>query len=150
MVYEVVEVDYDDYEFIFYIIKLTLKEYIDSLWGWNEDVEHLFFKEEMTEENAFIIKVDNERIGYLSLLRKKDEVEVENLLLLPKFQNKGLGRGIIKNLIEECRKEEKKLVLKTFKANKRANKFYRKLGFDLIEENEDYYKYTFKLKKPSN
>ncbi len=150
MVYEVVEVDYDDYEFIFYIIKLTLKEYIDSLWGWNEDVEHLFFKEEMTEENAFIIKVDNERIGYLSLLRKKDEVEVENLLLLPKFQNKGLGRGIIKNLIEECRKEEKKLVLKTFKANKRANKFYRKLGFDLIEENEDYYKYIFKLKKPSN
>ncbi len=150
MVYEVVEVDYDDYEFIFYIIKLTLKEYIDSLWGWNEDVEHLFFKEEMTEENAFIIKVDNERIGYLSLLRKKDEVEIENLLLLPQFQNKGLGRGIIKNLIEECRKEEKKLVLKTFKANKRANKFYRKLGFDLIEENEDYYKYTFKLKKPSN
>ncbi len=150
MVYEVVEVDYDDYEFIFYIIKLTLKEYIDSLWGWNEDVEHLFFKEEMTEENAFIIKVDNERIGYLSLLRKKDEVEIENLLLLPQFQNKGLGRGIIKNLIEECRKEEKKLVLKTFKANKRANKFYRKLGFDLIEENEDYYKYIFKLKKPSN
>ncbi len=96
MVYEVVEVDYNDYEFIFDIIKLTLKEYIDSIRGWDEDLEHFFLKEEMTEENAFIIKVDNERVGYLSLLRKKEEVEIENLLIIPKFQNKGIGRGIIR------------------------------------------------------
>ncbi len=147
MVYEVVEVEYDDYEFIYEVIKITLKEYIEKIWGWNEDLEHLFFKEEMNEEEAYIIKVDNERVGYLSLAEQKNEIEIENFLLLPKFQNKGLGKDIMKDLIKKSKRKKKKIVLKTFKINERANNFYRKLSFKLTGEDENYFMYELSFEK---
>lgn len=147
MVYEVVEVDYDDYEFVFNIIKITMKDYIEEIRGWDEGLEHLFFKEEMSEEDNYVIKVDNERIAYLSLDKTADNIEIENLLILPKYQNKGIGTRIIKDLIRECKLKEKNLSLKAFKINEKANKFYTALGFNLVGEDKDYYKYEFLLKK---
>lgn len=147
MVYEVVEVDYDDYEFVFNIIKITMKDYIEEIRGWDEGLEHLFFKEEMSEEDNYVIKVDNERIAYLSLDKTADNIGIENLLILPKYQNKGIGTRIIKDLIRECKLKEKNLSLKAFKINEKANKFYTALGFNLVGEDNEYYKYEFLLKK---
>lgn len=89
-------------------------------------------------EKANIILLNNEAIGLLKIDRSKDKIEVLQLQVDPSQQGKGLGKTILKEIIEEALSSQQSVVLSVLKTNKAQN-LYSSLGFVTIDENEHSY-----------
>ena len=58
-------------------------------------------------------------------------------MIHPEYQNKGIATNILKEYIEIARKDNKKIILKTYKKNP-ARKLYERLGFKIYKEDETH------------
>ena len=63
--------------------------------------------------------------------------EIGNICIKPKYQNKGIGTAILKEIIFE--NKGKNIKLQVFKINERAIKLYEKMGFEKTDENKTHY-----------
>ncbi|MBI2134382.1 GNAT family N-acetyltransferase [Candidatus Woesearchaeota archaeon] len=111
------------------------------------------FKFEREKHNNYIVAVDNEKIvGIITWLvhglPKHQLAELDRIAVLPEYMGKGVAKGLFDELIREAmefykKKKSKlrKLYLLTHEDNKRAHKFYEKLGFEHeVTLKEHYYK----------
>jgi ribosomal protein S18 acetylase RimI-like enzyme len=80
-------------------------------------------------------------VGYLSVIDLDgDAMEILNIGVDPKAQGKGYGRSMMQ-LAEELAKNlgKKKITLVTNPKNAQAIHFYKKLGYQITAEIENYY-----------
>lgn len=89
-------------------------------------------------EKANIILLNNEPIELLKIDRSEDKIEVLQLQVDPSQQGKGLGKTILKEIIEEALSSQQSVILSVLKTNKAQN-LYSSLGFVIINENEHSY-----------
>lgn len=89
-------------------------------------------------EKANIISLDNKPIGLLKLNKESDKTEVLQIQIDPKMQGKGIGKLILKDIVEEAKTAQKRVILSVLKTNKAQN-LYSSLGFKIVEENEHSY-----------
>ena len=121
-----------DLDLTFKIKQNALQEYLEMLWGWNEKAQKNFHKKEYKKEHFQVIEQQNEPVGYLEIEPFQDHIFLANLMILQKFQGKGLGKIIMQDLI----KNNPKIVLEVLKVNQRAIKFYQSLNFEITEDLE--------------
>ena len=89
-------------------------------------------------ESAKIILYEKEKIGLLKLLKYQTSYEIEQIQIQKKFQGRGIGYKIIKDLIKKAETENMSIKLSVLKNNK-AQFLYKRLGFEIIKENKDSY-----------
>ena len=133
----------NDYSFGYYIKKVTLKEYIEKTYGWNTEFQKDSYRKTFNTENKYIIELDNKKIGWLNYVKKTDEIEIHQIFILPKDQNKGIGSKIIIDIINIGKNEHKPIKLQVLKTNIKAKKLYEKLGFIEYEQNNTHYKLKY-------
>ena len=63
--------------------------------------------------------------------------EIGNICVKPKYQNKGIGTAVLKEIIFE--NKEKNIKLQAFKINEKAIKLYERIGFKKVEETKTHY-----------
>ena len=93
--------------------------------------------EDLIRHNTFFLKLVDDKnkyklIGFIIAIRDKiDRINIINLLIAPRFQNKGFGAHLLKNIIERTMllKEIKKMVLNVQVSNLPAIKLYKKFNF---------------------
>ncbi len=122
---------------------MTLKEHIEKIWGWNEPLQDDFFKQEFDSNLIQIIQVSQNNVGYLILHENKESVYVVELLILPEFQNRGLGTQILKDIIAQTEQLNLNLKIGVFKVNTRAKDLYLDLGFVLRDQTDTHYLMEF-------
>lgn len=88
-------------------------------------------------DKAHIILLNDEPVGLLKINRG-DKTEVFQLQIDPTQQGKGLGKKILKDILEEASKEGKTVELSVLKTNK-AQHLYTSLGFKTVGEDEHSY-----------
>ncbi|SHM65982.1 N-acetylglutamate synthase, GNAT family [Chryseobacterium carnipullorum] len=88
-------------------------------------------------DKAHIILLNDEPVGLLKINRG-DKTEVLQLQIDPTQQGKGLGKKILKDILEEASKEGKTVELSVLKTNK-AQYLYTSLGFKTVGEDEHSY-----------
>ncbi|HBV14085.1 GNAT family N-acetyltransferase [Chryseobacterium carnipullorum] len=88
-------------------------------------------------DKAHIILLNDEPVGLLKINRG-DKTEVFQLQIDPTQQGKGLGKKILKDILEEASKEGKTVELSVLKTNK-AQYLYTSLGFKTVGEDEHSY-----------
>lgn len=120
----------EDVDLTFIIKKNALQEYLDLLWGWNEKAQKDFHRREFKKEHFQVIEQQNEAIGYLEMIPFTEHIFLANLMILQRFQGKGIGKIIMQDLI----KNNPKIVLEVLQVNQRAIQFYQGLGFEIIED----------------
>ncbi|MDO8507337.1 MAG: N-acetyltransferase [bacterium] len=138
------------------IHKVSVEENIDELFALDSKVAeaspHLLPLETPEELSDFLTKehqsdtyiFNNEEglAGYLSVIDIPDEnaLEVLNIGVDPKFQGEGYGKKMML-FAEEIAKENKKQKMKlvTNVKNDPAVQFYKRLGYAVIKEAENYY-----------
>jgi len=141
---ELVPVTIEDYQFGFDIKKTTLGEYIEKTWGdWNEEEQLNFYKKEFVIDNCFIVKNNNINIGWLKIIETDEIVDINQLFILPEYQNKGIGGKILNDIMENGINNNKRINLQVLKCNKKAQKLYEKLGFMIDDETETHYLYKY-------
>ena len=95
------------------------------------------------ERRAFYVLgyvLDGFLVGYLAYSRVLDEMEVLNLGVHPDFRKKGIGRELMRALLEQCRETgATKGLLDVKKSNYPAIALYESLGFKQVGVRKKYY-----------
>ncbi len=91
-------------------------------------------------KNYKIIKNNNKNCGVFGVRDYEDGILLDEIYLLPKYRNMGIGSDIIKNELEK----HKKVYLFVYKDNIRAVNLYKKLGFDVFEDKNERFLMLYK------
>ena len=126
----------NDYSFSYYVRKETMKEYIEKMYGWNKKIEKENHRKyySMTMNGKNIIELDNKKIGLFWYGEEQDFIEINQIFILPKYQNKGIGGKIIIEIINTGKIKNKSIILGVLKSNVKAKNLYEKLGFIEYEQ----------------
>ena len=115
----------DDKDFIFNMVeKLTPKKDISNYVN-----KHL--------KDTKIIKKNDQVIGVVIYYKENSKYLLDLIYIKDKYQNLGIGHNIIKNLIDNQKKN--KTQLEVLKSNIKAVKLYKNLGFQIISETKNKY-----------
>jgi len=115
----------DNKDFIFDMVeKLTPKKDISNYVN-----KHL--------KDTKIIKKNDQVIGIVIYYKENSKYLLDLIYIKDKYQNLGIGHNIIKNLIDNQKKN--KTQLEVLKSNIKAIKLYKNLGFQIISETKNKY-----------
>lgn len=127
-----------DSEFVYLVKKKALGKYIDKTWGWDEETQLEYHEREFDHETLEIITLDGVDIGWLAVARQDDMIWLHNILILPAYQNRGIGSRLIVSLVDEALSKAVPIRLGVLKANLPARRLYDRLGFQLREQTETH------------
>jgi ribosomal protein S18 acetylase RimI-like enzyme len=85
-----------------------------------------------------IVMVEGEAVGRIWINRQDDEIRLLDIALLPDFRNIGLGTILLRGLQKEALASKLPLRHSVYKTNIAALRFYRRLGFEVIDDFETY------------
>lgn len=128
----------EDSEFVYQVKVDALKEYVEKTWGWNEEFQRKFHKNNFNHEETEIILYQDNDAGFLIVKEGEIEIELKEINLLRKFQRKGIGSSIIKEIKVDAEKKNKGIRLQVLKVNP-VIELYKKSGFRVFGETETHY-----------
>lgn len=130
-----------DFDFLFHLVCITMKDYVAATTGWDEVKEKEIFTKyfDFSSYQISVIVLNGSDIGYLKVDRTDGEIFLANINVHPDYQNQGLGSRIIKSLLVDAEQQGVSVSLKVLKVNQAARRLYEKFGFSIEEEAEDYY-----------
>lgn len=117
-----------DAEFCFGLHEAAMGGYITAIWGWDEQVQRDFHARGFRPDRWQIITVDGADAGMLDVEYQPDAVYLSRIELLPGYQGRGVGTGLIRALIAEAHRRGQPLELDVLAVNHRAQALYRRLG----------------------
>ena len=121
----------NDYFFGYYVRKVTMKEYIEKTYGWDTKREKENHRKYYgrTMQGKHIIELGNKKIGLLWYEEEIDYIEINQIFILAKYQNKGIGSTILAEIINTGKNKKKSIILGVLKSNIKAQRLYNKFGF---------------------
>src|SRR3954451_10362612 len=91
----------------------------------------------MPDASFDVVLVEDEPVGRLYVDRREDEIRIVDIALLPEYRNRGIGSGLLGDLIAEADRVQKPLTIHVERFN-RALRFYQRLGFHEIADRGVY------------
>ena len=110
---------------------------IAEFLGMQFNLQHTQYLQNYPDASYEIILRETQPIGRLYVDRRPKEIRILDIAFLPDFCGKGFGSGIIKELIAESAKKKLPLNLHV-ERNNPAFRFYKRLGFKKVAENDFY------------
>jgi len=130
----------EDYDFIYNLNKTNMEDYVIETWGnWNEDFQRDFFSRYLQTLEFQIIVIKDKDVGIVAFSRNKISINIDEIQLLPEYQNRGIGTLILSDIIASAQKAKIEITLRVLKVNYIAQKFYDKLGFEKIGDTETHF-----------
>jgi len=127
-----------DSEFAYLTKRAAFKEYVDKIWGWDEDRQRELHERRFSLQDVRIINVSGADVGFLSYVVEQDHLELNQLFILPEHQGKGAGKECMLRIVRKARRLGLPVRLGVLKANPRALAFYGRLGFRRTGETETH------------
>lgn len=98
----------------------------------------------LVEETAVVVRVAEEAgevVGYGVLIAAADQGEIANLAVDPQHRNRGLGRGLLDELLSAARAAGvARVFLEVRVSNDAARHLYASRGFEAVGRRPDYYR----------
>lgn len=123
----------DDQDWLFDLFRLTMQNYIDKAWGWDELLQREGFITSLPVRNFQILLCDDQRVGSYHLTHRKDHLLLDMILVAPERQREGFGRYLMERIKENSRTRGLPVRLSVLKTNP-AVQFHLASGFQLVEE----------------
>ena len=95
------------------------------------------------KDTIFLIaEAEGEVIGYGGMYCAADEGEITNVAIEEKFRKNGIGRKLLKELLEESEKEGiRQVFLEVRVSNESALCLYQSMGFEIAGVRKNFYRY---------
>jgi ribosomal protein S18 acetylase RimI-like enzyme len=136
----------EDFQLSFDIRKNALGKYVEETWGWDEEWQMKYHKEDFNADILRIIEVDGKPAGTLEKFEEEGDIRVSGIYITDEYQRMGIGGDIMKNIINESDVNSKQIKLQVLKINQGARRFYERLGFVVCGENETHFKMIYNQK----
>ena len=113
--------------------------------GWSDAQKHEFidfqfraqhadYTERFPDAEHSIVLRDGEAVGRVWIDRREEEIRLLDIALLPERQSQGIGGELLSRLQAEAGEAGKPLRHSVAKDNPDALRFYRRLGFTVVED----------------
>ena len=135
-----------DYEFLYNLNVISLREYIEATWGWEETWQQEYFARKFDPNPRKIIQVNGNDVGVTVVEERDGDLYLALIELLPTYQGQGIGTQIIKDLMTQARAEQRPLSLHVLITNTPALRLYQRLGFEIVADEKIRYKMTYMVK----
>ena len=119
----------EDSEFAYCVKKAAFREYVEKVWGWDEDEQRRLHEQRFASQDFRVINIAGADVGIMAVVVEPNCLKVNQLFLLPEHQAKGVGRECMSRIIDEGRRLGLPVRLRVLKVNPRAAAFYQRLGF---------------------
>lgn len=136
--YQLRQATEEDAEFIYKLKKLTLRSYVEAIWGWDEAFQRKRFAGSFIARDHQIIVLNQVDIGDLAMSGTTSSFDIDGIFILPQYQGRGIGSHIITDLIREAHHRSEVINLQVFKNNP-VRDLYQRLGFDIRGETDTHY-----------
>lgn len=134
-----------DYDFLYSLLELTMKDYyIDTYGSWNDEIERNFFNESFNSLKYHILVYEEHDVGCIVITNNDSEIFINEIQILPQYQNRGLGREIFESIFKDSDRVGLPIKLEVLKANRRACSFYYRMGFEKTGETQTHFIMTRK------
>lgn len=118
-----------DVEFVVGVVETTMRAHIERTWGAfkPEDVRQRSVAA-IEARTCSVIQWQAEDAGILTILREPTHIQLEQIFILPPYQNKGIGTHLIREAAREASAAGKPLRLRVLAVNP-ARRLYEREGF---------------------
>ena len=128
----------DDAEFLLSLAREAYREILSVQFsGWQEAVHGRRFAEKVATLPFLVAELEGARVAAVSSSLYPDHLRVNELVVLPAFQNRGLGSQLLARELERAREVGVPVRLQTFRLNRAAH-FYERHGFVVTGQRQDY------------
>ena len=117
-----------DSEFCFQLHKAAMGGYVTAIWGWDEQAQRGFHARAFDPGGWQIISADGTDAGMIDVDYRPGEIYLGRIELRPGYQGRGIGAGLIRELIDEAGRRGQDLALDVLAVNHRARALYQRLG----------------------
>ncbi len=118
-----------DSEFAYLVKKAAYREYVEEVWGWDEDDQRQLHERRFAAQDIRVISLAGTDVGIMAVVVAPNCVKLNQLFLLPAHQGKGVGTECMSLIMDQARRLGLPLRLGVLKVNPRARAFYERLGF---------------------
>lgn len=129
----------EDGPFLYQLVKATLREYVEPLWGWDEEWQRTYFWAHFDPDHEparrEIIVRDGEDVGVLTVEERPDEILLSQIYILPAHQGQGIGTALIRSALQRGAALGLPVRLRVLRGNP-ARRLYERLGFVVTEETD--------------
>ena len=75
----------DDKDFIYEVKKLSIFEYVDKIWGWDEEYQIKDFENDFDNYIFKIIVVDEKDVGFIQIDESIDSINIIEIHIIPEY-----------------------------------------------------------------
>jgi ribosomal protein S18 acetylase RimI-like enzyme len=143
LTYSLRQADDGDYDFLYELHRLALREYIEPIWGWHEEWQQEYFRAKFDPRKRQIIVVEGQDAGVVVVENRPEELYLGLIELLPRFQRRGLGAAIVNQLKAEAEATNRPLTLDVLKTNHPARRLYEQLGLGVVADEEHRHRMSY-------
>ena len=118
-----------DHGRLYEIHRSALGPYVAELWGWDDAWQADHFAKGFEPSRFQVVECDGEVAGFFATLDDAHGVMLSTIEIDPKWQGRGLGSRIIRDLIARAQNTGRQVRLQVFQVNRRARDLYGRLGF---------------------
>lgn len=129
----------------------TRQEELKQVTVWSEEqkqafltqqfnAQHTYYQKNYVGADFYVIQQNNVPIGRLYIQEdfQEKEIRIIDIALLPNWQNKGLGKGILEDILQKATEINRPVTIHVESFNPAMN-LYKKLGFKKISETNGVY-----------
>ena len=129
----------EDKEIVWRLYEQSMKSHIEEIWGWDPVWQDTDFNKSYSNLATFIIETDSVFAGYFQLESFSEHVYLRMLIIEPELRSKKIGAKVLAEILEIAHKSGKKVLLRVFKVNVNAKRFYIREGWVEIDEDDSSY-----------
>jgi len=97
--------------------------------------------DEISFSYVVVHRIQQNIIGYIVFWRVNKEVQITNFALHPNFRRLGIGKAVLRQMLDKFIKEKVEyVILEVRPSNYAAQSLYSKLGFKILGVRKEYYK----------
>lgn len=100
--------------------------------------QHTFYMEQFPDASFDLVLEEGEPVGRLYVDRRVDEIRLIDIALLPEKHRFGIGGGLMRRVLDEGQEAGLPVQIHV-ERNNPALALYRRLGFEVVEDQEVYY-----------
>lgn len=122
---------------------LRIRLEIEAFGLSEEDARHM--NEHIDGDHGtdmFMIEADGETVGKIRLRWEERETWIYGFSVLPEYQGKGIGRKVLKKVVNEQNIAGQSVHLEVETENAHALRLYESVGFKVVHA-QDYYTYNY-------
>ncbi len=141
----------DDMDALCQVYRSTREKELATVWGWTDEekqafvlqqflAQHTYYQNNYIGADFWILEKNGQCIGrlYVDWNFGSSSIRIIDIIVLPAWQNQGIGTQILNDLIGEAKRKQFPLTIHVESFNP-AKRLYERLGFKMISETNGVY-----------